>query len=194
MIIERFDIEEFNKHQKNREWNFTDKEENRIRQIKHGEEGYIVEITNNKEIFTMGKYFYPNGILAQKGLYFWSGGFNKGIWTDYDERGNIVEQTDYDAPYKNYPWEKIKAHMESKGADLLDPFTHVSRENENNHPMWYISWLTQGFDKSGNQMIRNEEIDGNTGKVLLIYNVYYYEPTDGIPPPEKEIIYDANER
>jgi hypothetical protein len=188
-VMEKFNIEEFNKHQENGEWNFTDNEENHVRQIKDREEGYSVEISNNKNIFDIKKYFYTNGVLAQKALQFHGNAFVKGIVTDYDKQGNIIKQTDYDAPFKNYPWEKIKAYMESKNIDLLDPFTQVYRNNENNHPEWHLEWDTKELDKNGNQILMNEEIDGNTGKVLLIYESYFGERVPG--EPGQKILYDA---
>ena len=49
---------------------------------------------------------------------------------------------------------------------MLDPFTEVSRNNENNQPIWYLNWDTKKLDKYGNQIIQDVELDGKTGKVL----------------------------
>ena len=190
-IMETFNIEEFNKHQWGGQWQFTDKDGNTIRQIKGSNGGYIVEtVSSDKDIFVPYKAFYPTCELKQKGLEFHGGGFNKGIWREYDEKGNIVKQTDYDEPYKNFPWEKIKAYMESKDIDLMDRFTRVYRNNKNNHPTWSIRWDTKNMDNYGRKIWMNEEIDGNTGEVILIYESYFGdEPILGVP--SKKIIYDS---
>lgn len=153
------------KNQKNGEWTYTDKEENEIKQTKR-DKYYSIIIQSKHNVFFIEKDFYLNGVLAQKGSRYKGYGFLKGIWTDHDEYGNITKQIDYDAPYKAFPWEKIKAWLENRKIDLLDPFTEVSRNNENNQPIWYLNWDTKKLDKYGNQIIQDVELDGKTGKVL----------------------------
>ncbi|TWP30831.1 hypothetical protein ETU08_02165 [Apibacter muscae] len=174
-LMEKFNIQEFNKHQKNDEWEYIDKDGNEIRNIKDGNEGYIIKITNNKNIFDINKYFYPNGNIAQKSFQFHGNAFIRGVMTDYDEKGNIIKQTDYDAPYKDYPWEKVKVWMESKNIDLLDPLTRVWREIDNDKPIWYISWDTKKLDKYSNQIIQNVEINGKTGEIIKEYTSSFGE-------------------
>ena len=190
MAAEKFNIEEFNKHQKENAWRFTDDygKEHYLRYIGGG---YTEEISTKNNPLVLRCNYYSNGNLKRKGYYFHGNSFNKGIWIDYDEKGNIVKQTDYDEPYKNAPWEKIKAYMESKDIDLMDRLTSVSRHMEKKRPMWSISWSTKKINAYGGEVLMNEEIDGNTGEILLIYeNCYFLDPPGGTPPCEK-IIYDA---
>lgn len=163
-IMEKFDIINFNKHQENNEWNFTNKNGDKERQIKDGEEGYSVEVVHKNNPFNDVKYFHRNGMLAQIGEQF-HGGFLKGAWYDYDEKGILVKETDYDLPYKNHPWEKVKEYLESRKVDLVDNFTRVWRDNKK-VSNWVISWDTKKIDNMGNQIINNVEIDSNTGKVV----------------------------
>ena len=54
--------------------------------------------------FTLFKQFYwRNGNIHLKGLQ-WN--FRKGIWYEFDMDGNLVGQTDYDAPYA-FTWEDV---------------------------------------------------------------------------------------
>ncbi|WP_146106073.1 hypothetical protein [Apibacter adventoris] len=163
-ITERFNIDEFNKHQKNGSWLFTkNNQEYFVRKVK---DEYWIEISRKDNPFILKCNYYLNGNIKIRGLIFHGNAFTKGIVVDYDERGNIIKQTDYDAPYKDFPWEKVKLWLENRKVNLLDPFTRVWRENENNHPIWYLSWDTKEFDKYGNQIIQEIELDGRTGKLL----------------------------
>jgi len=189
MATTKFDIKEFNKHQKDGGWSFTDEygKEHYLRDV--GEEYWEkISTENNPLVLNFG--YYPSGTLKYKGLDYHGNGIPIGVWTEYDEKGNIVKQTDYDEPYKGFPWEKLKAYMESKDIDLMDPLTSVSRSDTPPF-VWSISWDTKRLNDYGAQAIMNEKIDGNTGEVLLIYESCY--TMDGIEgmPPCKKIIYDS---
>ncbi|TWP30830.1 hypothetical protein ETU08_02160 [Apibacter muscae] len=164
-LMGNFNIQKFNKHQKNDEWEYIDKDGNEIRETYIEGDGYVVDINYLKYPFSTYKFFNTKGIIKTKGNYFHGNGFNKGIWTDYDEKGNIIKQTDYDAPYKDYPWEKVRVWMESKNIDLMDPLTSVGRNNDNDKPIWYISWSIP-LNEVGTQTTYNVEIDGKTGKII----------------------------
>jgi len=102
---------------------------------------------------------------------------------------------DYDEPYVNYPWEKLKAYMESKEIDLIDwqtkVFRRIDKYKGNDFPVWHIEWNTKRRDENNLEVIRHEEIDGNTGEVLLIYeHCYTIDPSEEFPC-KKVILYDA---
>lgn len=163
-IMEKFNIKEFNKHQKNGSWIYKkNNEEYFLRKVK---DEYWLEISTKDNPFILRYNYFLSGKISKKGLYFSGNGFNKGIWIDYDEKGNIIKQTNYDAPYKNFPWEKVKFWLETRKVDLHDPLTQIDRDDFNNRPIWYLSWDTKEHDKYGNQIIQDVELDGKTGEVL----------------------------
>ena len=161
---EKFNIEKFNKHQKDGSWMF--KKNNEVYFLRKVKDEYWVEISTKDNPFILKCNYYSNGNIKIKGLIFHGDAFTKGIVVDYDKEGNIIKQTDYDAPYKSFPWEKVKLWLENRKVDLLDSFTRVWRENENNRPIWYLSWDTKEHDKYGNKIIQDVELDGEKGKVL----------------------------
>ena len=171
--MEKFDIISFNKHQENGEWNYTDNEGNKYRDWKDFDRGYVQEIKNKKNIFDIYKYFHIDGVLAQEGIEFHGGGFNNGIWKDYNEKGEITKQVDYDIPYKNYPWEKVEAYLQSRKVDLKDNFTRVWREENNEGTFWMISWDAEKLSNIGTKTINNIVIDVKTGKVIKEYTTIY---------------------
>ena len=48
------------------------------------------------------------GKLNVEGFQYKDNGFEVGIWKIYDGDGKLVEVRDYDAPFKNYPWEEVR--------------------------------------------------------------------------------------
>ncbi|WP_165605766.1 hypothetical protein [Flavivirga aquatica] len=49
---------------------------------------------------------------------FFPNDFEKGIWKEYDEEGNLIKETDYDAPYK-YTWEDILSFIKKRGIIII---------------------------------------------------------------------------
>jgi len=189
MATAKFNIEEFNKHQKENVWRFTD-EYGYKHYLRYIGGGYMEEISEKNNPMTLKYGYYLDGALKYKGLRFKGSEFPKGVWTYYDEKGNIKKQVDYDKPYVNCPWEKLKAYMESKEIDLMDWQTGVSRSTDSPY-IWYIKWNTKRHDENNLEVIRHEEIDGNTGEVLLIYeHCYTIDPSEEFPC-KKVILYDA---
>lgn len=171
--MKKFDIELFNKNQENGEWNFVDDKGNHVRAIKDQNDGYILETTINQDYFNLYEYFHINGNLAQQGKEFHGGGFNKGVWTKYDDIGNKVEEVDYDIPYKNFPWEKVKEYLENKKVNLKDNYTKVWREENEDGIFWMISWDSKTLSERGTQTINNIVIDVKTGKLVKEYTTIY---------------------
>ncbi|TWP30829.1 hypothetical protein ETU08_02155 [Apibacter muscae] len=172
-LIGKFNIQEFNKHQKNNEWEYT--KDNKDFFLRDVQDEYWMEVSEKNNPFILRINYYLNGNRKLKALSFHANGFTKGLVVEYNEKGNITKQTDYDAPYKDYPWEKVKVWMESKNIDLLDPLTRVWREIDNDKPIWYISWDTKKLDKYSNQIIQNVEINGKTGEIIKEYTSSFGE-------------------
>ncbi|MET4083045.1 hypothetical protein ABIB40_003014 [Pedobacter sp. UYP30] len=170
-IMERFDIEYFNKHLVDDERNFTDEQGNSIRQLKTAD-GFQEEITNPNSYFATSKSFYKNGSIAEKGEIFHGNGFLKGKWTNYDENGNIIKEVDYDLPFK-YSWEEILLRLKKNKIDPLDNFTTINRNNNNQRPVWHVSWDTKEETHDGKKILKNVSIDGITGKESKVDTVHY---------------------
>ena len=170
-LMEEFNKIEFNQHQKNGEWNFTDDVGNGVRQIKDGDNGYIVNITVKDSLFVLKKYFSSGGALVQAGMQFRGNGFLKGVWENYDLFGHVIKSVDYDAPYI-FSWEKLLDYMKKNNVDMNDKATRVWRQNNSPHLFWQINYDRKKYSKN-NGNIREVQFDGKTGNIInekIIYN------------------------
>ena len=86
------------------------------------------------------RYYFLNGNLKESGEYYFQD-FHCGIWREYDEKGNLLKETDMDKPYKKYSWQNILAFAKKRNINLYDDQTTVDRYvDESNIPHWYITW------------------------------------------------------
>lgn len=168
--MEHFDIENFNKHVVDDERNFTDNKGNVIRQFKTND-GFQEEVTAPDNYFVTSKSFYEKGSIKEKGNIFHGNGFVKGLWINYDENGNIIKQTDYDAPFK-FSWDDVLQFMKKKNINPMDNFTYVNR-TISSLPAWHLSWDTKEVAPDGKKILKNVTIDGITGKISKEETVHY---------------------
>lgn len=186
--MEKFNIKRFeeNKSAEDGTYKYIDADGNEVREIKDETSvfengtyttktkmnGYLVEINVKNSLFDIKKGFFPSGSLQVIGIQF-RGGFSKGIWKEYDEKGKLHRETDYDLPYKNYPWEKVEEFLKNKDVKLTDPLTSVWRDvSQQNIPMWYLEWDTGKKNVDMFQIIQNIEIDANTGNISKEYQTF----------------------
>lgn len=113
------------------------------------------------------KIYYPNGNIKKKGLSANTGNFQKGVWYEFDEQGNLIKETDYDQPF-TFTFEDILKFFEkhgikiNKGPILQSTSWHndIFRDIQNGHPLWRIEYLKKA------DLVEVIKIDGITGKVL----------------------------
>ena len=88
--------------------------------------------------------------------------FNIGIWKVYDENGYLIETIDKDAPYKNYPWEKVEKFVkEELKLDLFDKKVSIHRylSKHSKIPIWRIRWQV-------GVKVYTIKINADTGKII----------------------------
>lgn len=159
--MERFDVAKFNKDLVDNERNLIDNSGNRIHQYKT-KDGYHEDLTRPKSYFFLSRSFYKDGRLEEKGERFHGDGFFKGIWTNYDEKGHVIKQVDYDAPFK-FSWDNILVLMKDRNIDPADNFTYVNREVNASGPFWIISWDTKAVTSDGKKILKGIFVNGETG-------------------------------
>ena len=104
------------------------------------DDGYLKMRRRKGSMFGEYRYYFLNGNLKESGEYYFQD-FHCGIWREYDEKGNLLKETDMDKPYKKYSWQNILAFAKKRNIDLYDDQTFVDRDiNESNIPYWYITW------------------------------------------------------
>ena len=129
--------------------------------IGKNDDGYLKTKRRKESLFGEYRYYFLNGNLKESGEYYFQN-FHCGIWREYDEKGNLLKETDMDKPYKKYSWQNILAFAKKRNIDLYDDQTFVDRDiNESNIPYWNISWLDkdEGF-------FRDIAIDARNGHII----------------------------
>ncbi|GEN69549.1 hypothetical protein CRH01_41170 [Chryseobacterium rhizosphaerae] len=121
-----------------------------------------------KSYFMIFKDFYPSDNIRKKGLKFnvW-GGFQKGTWYEFDEKGNLIKEIDYDKPYQ-FTFEDILRFCEKEGIPVTKGpvlqstgfHTIITRRMENEKPIWEIEWLKKP------SLVENIILDGISGKEI----------------------------
>jgi len=171
--MKTFNIEIFEKNKDHLNHYTFSKEDGTIVEQNRWQFGYEEVITKkDSSIKTYYKY-YENGNLKLIGDFF-PNDFEKGIWKEYDEQGNLIKETDYDTPYK-FTWEDILAFIKEKEIDMNGDHFEVGRNVVENKPVWSIFHNIENSD-----LINVIGIDGNTGEV-------FQENTIGIPMEDDDI-------
>ena len=108
--------------------------------IGKNDDGYLKMKRRKGSMFGEYRYYFLNGNLNESGEYYFQD-FHCGIWKEYDEKGNLLKETDMDKPYKKYSWQNILVFAKKRNIDLYDDQTFVDRYiNESNIPYWNITW------------------------------------------------------
>ena len=126
---------------------------------------YYFYETRRKENELIEEYrrYFNDGKLNVEGFQYKDNGFEVGIWKIYDGDGKLVEVRDYDALYKNYPWEEVRKFLErERGIDFFDKRTTVSRYVDEKHP---AGWGIRYYDKK-NQTFKYIGLDCATRKIV----------------------------
>ena len=126
---------------------------------------YYFYETRRKENELIEEYrrYFNDGKLNVEGFQYKNYGFACGIRKIYDKNGKLIEVRDYDAPYKNYPWEEVRKFLErERGIDFFDKRTTVSRYVDEKHP---AGWGIRYYDKK-NQTFKYIGLDCATRKIV----------------------------
>ena len=127
---------------------------------------YYFYETRRKENELIEEYrrYFNDGKLNVEGFQYKNYGFACGIRKIYDKNGKLIEVRDYDAPFKNYPWEEVRKFLErERGVDFFDKWTIIGRNVDAKTP---AGWGVRYYDKK-EQMLKYIELDCATRKVIL---------------------------
>ena len=167
MTTEKIDTQRFlwNKD-KNNDYIFVNYKGQKVIQSRDMDNGvYYYYETRRKENELIEEYrrYFNDGKLNVEGFQYKDNGFEVGIWKIYDGDGKLVEVRDYDAPFKNYPWEEVRKFLErERGIDFFDKRTTVSRYVDEKHP---AGWGIRYYDKK-NQTFKYIGLDCATRKIV----------------------------
>ena len=168
MTTEKIDTQRFlwNKD-KNNDYIFVNYKGQKVIQSRDMDNGvYYYYETRRKENELIEEYrrYFNDGKLNVEGFQYKNYGFACGIRKIYDKNGKLIEVRDYDAPYKNYPWEEVRKFLErERGVDFFDKWTIIGRNVDAKTP---AGWGVRYYDKK-EQMLKYIELDCATRKVIL---------------------------
>ena len=167
MTTEKIDTQRFHWNKdKNNDYTFVNYKGQKVIQSRDMDNGvYYYYETRRKENELIEEYrrYFNDGKLNVEGFQYKDYGFPMGIWRTYDEKGKLIETEDYDAPFKNYPWEEVRKFLErERGIDFFDKRTTVSRYADEKHP---AGWGIRYYDKK-NQTFKYIGLDCATRKIV----------------------------
>ena len=167
MTTEKIDTQRFHWNKdKNNDYTFVNYKGQKVIQSRDMDNGvYYYYETRRKENELIEEYrrYFNAGKLNVEGFQYKDNGFEVGIWKIYDGDGKLVEVRDYDAPFKNYPWEEVRKFLErERGIDFFDKRTKVSRYVDEKHP---AGWGIRYYDKK-NQTFKYIGLDCATRKIV----------------------------
>ncbi len=118
------------------------------------------KLTQNKDtqMVDISTYHKDSGKLMLKGTQHFSRGFKKGIWYRYDNNGELVEEINYDKPYK-YNWEDILSYLQSQS---ITPESIVYITRSQISKTWTIEW-NKSMKKAETIIINSEN-----GKIISV--------------------------
>lgn len=160
LIMEKFNINEFNLNQSDDEYYRVLKDGTTIDQL-HFSQGYSEKIVPPKGWFYGYKEFYQNGQLRISGKYFIAGNFKSGIWNEFDEHGKTISNINYDEQYR-LDLDSIFKILEDKKIPFSreNKYNKILRSKDNSQATWFVEW----------QIVYNRieqlYIDDATGKVI----------------------------
>ncbi|WP_010522277.1 hypothetical protein [Aquimarina agarivorans] len=166
MTTEKFDIPAYNERKKNAKTAIFLENEIEIQQFDVGDDEDIIyveyEIPPKPEYFFVYKEYHSNGILKLKGLRFKRGKFQKVIWKNYNFNGELIEEINYDNPYK-FTFEQLLELIEKEKdtIDLYDENTSIKRGILAEGALWQIKYKKTPMRRE------KLKIDGITGEILV---------------------------
>ncbi|MCV9926913.1 hypothetical protein OIU83_04590 [Flavobacterium sp. LS1R49] len=151
--FEKFDIDRFNKNRDEAE-DYVLNNGTRVIEYGNAESGYFIEETPKKSLYVISKGFYLNLGIRAKGIKFGNVGCVLGIWYEFDEKGELIKETNYDKPFK-IAIDDVVQFLENNKADLYAITTTVNRFY--NEKTKTGTWTLRYFG----------EYKGNSGKLIV---------------------------
>ncbi|MFD2592283.1 hypothetical protein ACFSTE_15705, partial [Aquimarina hainanensis] len=148
--MKTFDIKNFKKNIKGLDYQFIDKDSSIVIQNESQLE-YRETIQPKNSFFHTINLYHKSGKLKTT-YQIYPDLFLKGVRKEYDEQGNLVKETDYDAPYK-FTWENVLKLIKERKIDMSHEQFQVNRsfgfgtENigkETEKPFWAVTYGVNG--------------------------------------------------
>jgi hypothetical protein len=169
-IMEKFNIINFNTNKILNQYNRVLSDGTIINQFQYSG-GYVEKTFPQKGWYYTLKEFYLSGQLKTKGELFKKGDFKSGLWYEYDTLGKIIDEIDYDNPYKRKVdeiFKILKAHEINFTLDNL--YNQITRNVIDSQATWIVEW--KAFDNRREILYIND----HTGEVTK--RDYYFFKDD----------------
>lgn len=128
---------------------------------------YIIAIPNS--YFKLTRVYYTNGNIKSKGLEFNWFAFQKGIWFEFNVKGELVREINFDKNYK-FTFEEVlefckREGIEVKKGPILQSTGYHTQIIRNYSKItesgtWTISWLKKP------DIVEDIVLEGDSGKII----------------------------
>ena len=169
--FEKFDIDKFNPLEDNLVIKLDKYYIKRLKQSFGFAEHLILE----NAFFSIFKLYFDNGYIKEKGISF-NNGSEYGIWYEFDQEGNLINETNTDTGY-DFGWKKVILYCEAHKIPLTKGYvtsgfqtTIYKEKNEQGANVWVIT-----YQIAGDQLLELT-LDGKTGKELNRKKLEFINP------------------
>lgn len=172
---EHFNVEKFNRLQKNGVWIQTLPDGTTLQQRKNTPQGFIEEKITKNSPYIYRKAFDANGNLTGVSTEFYS--FPVGVSILYDSQGKVVREDNHDNDF-NFSVENLADKMNKEfGINIMNSnnVINIVRGIESEHIKGPI-YIIYVHIKDKPSYIRNYLINGRTGSILFVLDNSEEEP------------------
>jgi hypothetical protein len=166
--METFNISEFETNQVNGTYEQVLRDGTKI--IRYGDSlEYVELLIPSQGWFYSFKGFYGNGSIKITGERFKKGDYPSGIWRNFDKKGTLESELNYDLNY-NLTIDSVLTILKNNKIpfSLEDHYNKITRGLSGNKYTWFVCWKTLPG------RIEIIDIDDVSGKILK----QYYRPYD----------------
>lgn len=180
--IEKFDITFFNKLEKDDNYTSSDEDmfykfqDKRYRIILH-KEIQVEETDINSPNLNYKVYFKKSGQLKAEGNSFYS--FPIGISKEFDEKGYLIKEIDYNKDYKFSIKDLQKKMKETYNVDIMNTKETRSVSRTNIDPRIKFPYY-QVVVNTGKASSNNYLLNGNTGEIFYKIEIFRGDEKDAV--------------
>lgn len=138
------------------------------------------ELKNQRNKWIAFNEFYPNGRIKEKGIFL--NGYNYGIWTEYDSKGEIISQIDYSIPKQIVGQNQIHINEFQEALEIGDSIIKAHFDSafvkaiKLNAPRSY--WYTETNSGSWFEKASDNPVEITLRYSIVIRDTLYFTPIE----------------
>ncbi|MFK7002222.1 hypothetical protein, partial [Flavobacterium oreochromis] len=200
--MEYFDIKKYKENKTVNGYIFNLNDGTQVMQIEHEDQTYTDERRQKNSPYTYFKTYHKNGVIKSIGKSFYV--FNIDTYREYDEKGKLIEEINFEKPYKFSSDELRKKIKEEYDIDIVSDYTDSDQTKikvnrwlgykedwniyKKNVPMYQVAFI----NKKGEYVVL--EINANNGETIFErINGKVIKPTENDTNKNSSSIYKTHQ-